>query len=67
MGYWLLVTGGIAKSKETTRTRKHRKILNCTLEREDGVVWTGLVWFRIGTIKHGNKPSGSMKCWEVLE
>jgi hypothetical protein len=24
-------------------------ILGCTLERWDGVMWTGLVWLRIGT------------------
>jgi hypothetical protein len=26
-----------------------RTILNWILERQDGVVWTGLVWLRIGT------------------
>jgi hypothetical protein len=26
-----------------------RIILKWTLERQDGVVWTGLVWLRIGT------------------
>jgi hypothetical protein len=30
------------------------------------VVWIGLIWFRIGTSGHGNGPSGSIKCWEVL-
>jgi hypothetical protein len=38
----------------------------------DGVVWIGLIWLRIGTsgglfFKYGIEPSGSMKCWEVLE
>jgi hypothetical protein len=35
-----------------------------------GVVWTGLIWLRIwtsGGLLHGNGPSGSIKCWEVLE
>jgi hypothetical protein len=31
----------------------------------------GLIWLRIGTVKgsckQGNEPSGSIKCWEVLE
>jgi hypothetical protein len=35
------------------------------------VVWTGLSWLRIGPVEgsceHGNEPSGSIKCWEVLE
>jgi hypothetical protein len=31
---------------------------------------TGLVWLRMGMescCEFGNEPSGSMKCWEVLE
>jgi hypothetical protein len=40
-------------------------ILKWILEREDRVVWTGLVWLRIGTsggsCECGNKPSGSTK------
>jgi hypothetical protein len=40
-------------------------------ERENGMVWTGLIWLRIGTIggvcEHGNEPSGPKKCWEVLD
>jgi hypothetical protein len=36
------------------------------------VVWTGLIWLRIGTsgpvgsCEHGNEPLSSIKCWEVL-
>jgi hypothetical protein len=33
-------------------------------EREDGMVWIGLMWLRIGT---SGGPSVSIKCWEVLE
>jgi hypothetical protein len=33
----------------------------------DGMVWNGLLWLRIGTSEHGNAPSVSTKCWEVLE
>jgi hypothetical protein len=33
------------------------------------MLWTGLVWLRIGTgggsCKLGNEPSGSIKCWEL--
>jgi hypothetical protein len=40
--------------------------------REVGwVLWTGLIWLKIGTVEgpceHGNKPSGTIKCWEILE
>jgi hypothetical protein len=36
------------------------------------VVWTGLIWLRIGiseggSYEHGNEPLDSIKCWEVLE
>jgi hypothetical protein len=35
------------------------------------VLWTGLMWSRIGPVEgpceHGNEPSGSIKCWEILE
>jgi hypothetical protein len=48
-------------------------VLKWILEREDGVVWTGLICLRRGTsgvegsCDHGNEHSGSIKCWEVLE
>jgi hypothetical protein len=30
--------------------------------------WVGVDWFDMAQDRdHGNKPSGSMKCWEVLE
>jgi hypothetical protein len=40
--------------------------------REDGMVWTGSIWFRKerpveGSCGHDNEPSGYIKCWEVLE
>jgi hypothetical protein len=38
------------------------------------MVWIGLMWLRIetskavkGSCEHGTEPSGSIKCWEVLE
>jgi hypothetical protein len=36
-----------ARGKETTR--KTKIILGWIFERWDGVMWTGLVWLRIGT------------------
>jgi hypothetical protein len=42
-------------------------MLGWILERWDGVMWTGLVWLRIGTGEFGIEPSGSLKCWETIE
>jgi hypothetical protein len=42
-------------------------ILKWILEIYDGAVWTGLIWVRKETNKHGNEGSGSIKCWEILE
>jgi hypothetical protein len=46
-------------------------ILKCILERQDGMVLIGLIWLKIrsveGSCEHGNEPSGSIKCLEVLE
>jgi hypothetical protein len=39
-------------------------------EIEWRLIWTGSIWLTIGTsgfCEHGNEPSGSIKCWEVLE
>jgi hypothetical protein len=51
--------------------RRWRTILKWILERQDRMVWIGLIWLRIepveGSCEHGNKPPGSIKCWEVLE
>jgi hypothetical protein len=41
-------------------------ILKWILERQNGMVWTGLMWLRIGT-EHGNEPLGSIKCWGVIK
>jgi hypothetical protein len=46
-------------------------VLKWILERYNGVVWTALIWLRIGLVEgsceHGNEPSDSIKCWKVLE
>jgi hypothetical protein len=35
--------------------------------RYDEVIYTGLIWLRIGTSGHGNETSGSIKFWIILE
>jgi hypothetical protein len=42
-------------------------ILTWILERYDRVVWTGFIWFRIGTGEYCDEPFGAIKCWEALE
>jgi hypothetical protein len=37
-------------------------------ESSDGMVWIGFIWLRReGSSEHGKEPSGSTKCWDVLE
>jgi hypothetical protein len=49
----------------------HRWVDNIKMHlREIGWdAWTELIWLRIGTsfCEHSNEPSGSTKCWEILE
>jgi hypothetical protein len=48
----ILIIGGKARRKETTRKNQDAGgwiILGWILERWDGVMLTGLVWFGIGT------------------
>jgi hypothetical protein len=45
---------------------RRRWVDNIRMERENGVIWTGLVWLRIGTGREsscgcGNEPSGFHK------
>jgi hypothetical protein len=46
--------------------------LNWILEKYNGLLWIGLIWLSIGThggwgsCEHGNAPSSSQKCWEIL-
>jgi hypothetical protein len=46
-------------------------IVTWILEAQDGMIWTGFMWLRIGQVEgpceHGNEPSGSIKFWEILE
>jgi hypothetical protein len=56
----------------TYNTNEEEIILGWILERWDGMIWTGLIWLRIGTggescCEFGIEPSGSKKCWETIE
>jgi hypothetical protein len=33
----------------------------------DGMDWIYLAQDRDGSCEHGNEPSGSINCWEILE
>jgi len=48
-----------------------RIILRWIINKWDVGVWTGLIWFKIGTdagtCEYGNEPSGSIKCGEFLD
>jgi hypothetical protein len=60
--------GGKARRKETTEKNQGVDgwtILKWILERQDGMVWIGLIWLKIGT--NGMEPLDSIKCWEILE
>jgi hypothetical protein len=51
---------------------KWEDIIKIDLEKWDGVVRTGFILFRIrdhwrALYKQSNKPSGSMKLWEIPE
>jgi hypothetical protein len=69
--YRLLV--GKPEGKKPLGRPRHRSgiIVGWILERWDGVMWTGLVWLRIGTVENscefGIESTGSMKCWETIE
>jgi hypothetical protein len=55
----------------TAAPRKKKNINNIKTEKCYELVWTEMIWLRLGTrgglLEHGNEPSGSLKCWEVLE
>jgi hypothetical protein len=49
---WIQRFEGKARRKETTRKPKTWWVDNIKMdfiERYDGVIWTGLIWLRIGT------------------
>jgi hypothetical protein len=59
---------GMPEGKRPLGRQRRRWVDNIKMAlREYGMVWIGLIWLRIETSEHGNKPSGSIKCWEVLE
>jgi hypothetical protein len=69
IGYW----------RESQKKRDHWEeqdvggwiMLGWILERQNGMTWIGLMWLKTGTkggvCEDGIQPSGSIKCWEVLE
>jgi hypothetical protein len=69
--YRILV--GNPEEKRPLRRPRRRWVDNIKMDvREIGrMVWTGLIWLRIGPVEvfceHGNEPTSSIKCWEVLE
>jgi len=48
-----------------------RIILKWIFMKLGGVVWTGLIWLRVGQLagccECGNEPLGSIKCGEYLD
>jgi hypothetical protein len=64
---------GKPEGKRPLGRPRHRSMDNIKMDLTEigGVVLTGLIWLRIGTVEgsceHGNEPSGSIKCWKVLE
>jgi hypothetical protein len=48
-----------------------RIILKWILEKQNVLVWTGIMWIIRGTsggsCEHCYEPSGSIKFWEILE
>jgi hypothetical protein len=61
---------GKSEGKRPLGRWRYRWVDNVKMDlRQDGVVWTGSIWFMIGTssCEHSNEPLGSIKCWEVFE
>jgi hypothetical protein len=63
--YRILV--GTSEGKRPLGTPRRRWVKNVKMDlRERG--WDGMNWIDVeGSCKPGNEPSGSIKCWEVLE
>ena len=57
---------GKPKGKRPLRRPRHRWEDNIKMDLDVGV-WTGSIWFRIGTCECGNEPSVSIKHREFLE
>jgi hypothetical protein len=66
IGYWW------ESQKRPLGRPRRRWVDNIKIDlREIGWEWSGLIWLRMGPVEgsceHGIEPSGSIKCWEVLE
>jgi hypothetical protein len=48
-----------------------RILIEYSLKKLVATMWTGFMWLRKGPVagfyKHGNEPSGSIKCGEFLD
>jgi hypothetical protein len=67
-----VLAGKSQRKRPLGRPRLKRRIISrWILEKQDGVVWNGLIWLKIGHVEgfceSGNEASGSIKCWEFLE
>jgi hypothetical protein len=62
---------GTPEGKRPLGRFSRRKDDNIKMDLRDrtGVVLTGFIWLKTSadSCEHGNEPSGSIKCWVVLE
>jgi hypothetical protein len=58
---------GMPEGKRPLGSSRRRRVDNIKMDlREIG--WDGMDWIGLAQNRdHGNEPSGSTKCWEVLE
>jgi hypothetical protein len=60
---YMLLVGNLEGKRPLRRPRcRWADNIKMEMEKQDGVVWTGLVWLRIGT---SIEPSGSIKSLET--
>jgi hypothetical protein len=64
---------GKPEGKRPLGRQRRRWVNNIKIDLRE-IDWDGMagsIWLRMGTVEgsceHGNEPSGSKKCWEVLE
>jgi hypothetical protein len=64
----------MAEGKRPLGRPRRRCVDNIKMDLRE-IKWDGMDWIVLaqdrdqvgGSCEHGNEPSGSMKCWEVLE
>jgi hypothetical protein len=60
---------GEPEGKRPPRRPRRRWVDNTKMDLRD-IGWGGVDWIGVakeGSCEHGNEPSSSIKCWEVLE